>query len=126
MERVCEYTGWSDFTADLDDVLVQQGIDAETPLVSTQYDLVFGYAFYRRSRRPAYTIDDPKFALLFDFQHLRASVATPNDSLIFAVRSGSAIPASLLQYRRHTRLPRVTRRSAGCGHLTYNLVLLRP
>ena len=40
-ERLCEYSGWNAFSRDVDDLLAERGIDAQTPLASTQYSIPF-------------------------------------------------------------------------------------
>ena len=51
-ERLCEYSGWNAFSRDVDDLLAERGIDAQTPLLaSTQHSIPFSMAYYGRHTR---------------------------------------------------------------------------
>jgi hypothetical protein len=130
VERVCEYSGWRDFAANMEAILEKEHVSTDTPLVSTQYDLTFAHAFYQPSARslprPSFTIDDPKFRRLSDFDfELSAGKSRPPLEILFAARSGSALPHSLQRrYTWHREVASVVRSSPGCSSVSYDLVLM--
>ena len=122
-ERVCEYSGWRNFSASLDSVLERTGVLASTPLVSSQYDLSFGVSFYSPISRNIYTIDDPKFRHLADFKYLNAA-SLPRE-IIFAARAGTDVPAFLVrEYPVARPLFSPSRSASGCGPVAYDLVVM--
>ena len=129
VDRVCEYSGWRPFAAGVDALLEDAAISARTPLVSTQYDLAFALAFYQTSRgrrsRASYTIGDPKFRHLSDFE-FATEMGLHAPEILFAARAGLPIPPSLeRRYGWRRELPPAFRSSSDCGSARYDLVLMR-
>ncbi len=119
-ERLCEYSGWKAFSRDVEALVRERGIAADTPLVSNQYSIPFSMAYYAFTPRPYYTVDDPRFRDLTDLG--RASA--PQQSLLFAAR-GTLPPESALGGRLHHRhLGHIERSSNGCAPVRYDLYLL--
>ena len=84
-ERLCEYSGWTTFSRDVDDLLAEHAIGAQTPLASTQYSIPFSMAYYGQTPRAYYTIDDPRFRDLTDIQRAPEQGA----ALLFSARQGN-------------------------------------
>ncbi len=116
-ERLCEYSGWRHFAADVEEVV------PPLPLLSTQYSIPFALAYYGRAERGYYTVDDPRFRDLTDFygQRKRSYPA----EVLFAVRTGGKVPESLhATYPRRELLAAIERRRAGCPSVSYQLFRL--
>ncbi len=119
-ERVCEYGGWSAFSRSVDVLLAQRGIAAQTPLVSSQYSIPFGLAYYAETPRRYYTVDDPRFRDLTDIEkHLES--AAP---VLFVARQDTPIPRPL-DDRSSQFIGRALRQAPGCAAVRYDLYLLR-
>lgn len=116
-ERLCEYSGWRRFAADVEEAL------PPLPLLSTQYSIPFALAYYGRAEREYYTVDDPRFRDLTDFygQH-----RTPYpEEVLLGVRTGGKIPESLrATYPRRELLAEIERRRAGCAAVSYQVFRL--
>ena len=118
-ERLCEYSGWSTFSRDVDDLLAKHAIGAQTPLASTQYSIPFSMAYYGRTPRAHYTVDDPRFRDLTDIQRAPKQSA----ALLFAARQGTPIPP-LLRKRTHRTVGTIKRNAPGCTAVPYDIYLL--
>ena len=118
-ERLCEYSGWNAFSRDVDDLLAERGIDAQTPLASTQYSIPFGMAYYGRHTRAYYTIDDPRFRDLTDIQR----APDQNAALLFAARRATPIPP-FVRARSHSPIGTIERGAPGCVAVPYDVYLL--
>ncbi|MFC1525318.1 glycosyltransferase family 39 protein [Candidatus Latescibacterota bacterium] len=118
-ERVCEYHGWRELVPRLEAALGAHDVPRSTPIVSTQYAIPFGVAYYSPGR-PVHTLDDPRFRFLADL--------TPTDSqklpsVVFISR-GSIPPGWLPRTHPHTQhLGTLSRTSPGCGEETYRITL---
>ena len=116
-ERLCEYSGWRRFAADVEETL------PPLPLLSTQYSISFALAYYGRVEREYYTVDDPRFRDLTDFYGQRK--APYPEAVLFAVRTGGTVPASLrATYPRRELIAEVDRRRAGCPSVSYQIFRL--
>ncbi len=116
-ERLCEYSGWRRFAADVEETL------PPLPLLSTQYSISFALAYYGRVEREYYTVDDPRFRDLTDFYGQRK--APYPEAVLFAVRTGGTVPASLrATYPRRELIAEVDRRRAGCPSVSYQVFRL--
>ena len=116
-ERLCEYSGWRRFAADVEEVL------PPLPLLSTQYSIPFALAYYGRAERKYYTVDDPRFRDLTDFYGQRK--APYPEAVLFAVRTGGTIPESLrATYPRRELIAEIDRRRAGCPSVSYQVFRL--
>ena len=116
-ERLCEYGGWHRFAADVEEVV------PPLPLLSTQYSIPFALAYYGRVEREYYTVDDPRFRYLTDFYGQRKS--SYPEEVLFAVRTGGAVPESLrATYPRRELIAEIERRRAGCPSVSYQVFLL--
>ena len=116
-ERLCEYSGWRRFAADVEETL------PPLPLLSTQYSISFALAYYGRAEREYYTVDDPRFRDLTDFYGQRK--ASYPEAVLFAVRTGGTVPASLrATYPRRELIAEVDRRRAGCPSVSYQIFRL--
>lgn len=121
-ERLCEYHGWRQLSADLEKLLRQKQVHPATPLTSTQYSIPFSLAYYGFSDRSCYTLDDPRFRDLTDFHH-QAGPAYPQQ-VLFAVRSGSPLPASIESiYPKKWLLGEIPRTAQGCEPVHYQVFL---
>ena len=116
-ERLCEYSGWHRFAADVEEVV------PPLPLLSTQYSIPFALAYYGRAEREYYTVDDPRFRDLTDFYGQRKG-AYPRE-VLFAVRTGGTVPESLsATYPRQELIAEIDRRRAGCPSVSYQVFRL--
>ena len=116
-ERLCEYSGWRRFAADVEETL------PPLPLLSTQYSISFALAYYGRVEREYYTVDDPRFRDLTDFYGQRK--APYPEAVLFAVRTGGTVPASLrTTYPRRELIAEIDRRRAGCPSVSYQVFRL--
>ena len=113
-ERLCEYSGWRRFAADVEEVI------PPLPLLSTQYSIPFALAYYGRAKREYYTVDDPRFRDLTDFYGQRK--APYPGEVLFAVRTGGKIPESLrATYPRRELIAEIDRRRDGCPSVSYQI-----
>ena len=113
-ERLCEYSGWHRFAADVEEVV------PPLPLLSTQYSIPFALAYYGRAEREYYTVDDPRFRYLTDFYGQRN--APYPEEVLFAVRTGGTIPESLrTAYPRRELIAGIDRRRDGCPSVSYQV-----
>lgn len=118
-ERVCEYGGWSAFSHSVDELLAQRNIAVQTPLVSNQYSIPFGLAYYANTPRTYYTVDDPRFRDLTDARNRLA----PSAAALFVARQDTPVPRSL--HDRSSRFIGSAKREAvGCAAVYYDLYLL--
>ena len=116
-ERLCEYSGWHRFAADVEEVL------PPLPLLSTQYSIPFALAYYGRAERAFYTVDDPRFRDLTDFY--RQCKGDYPEEVLFAVRAGGTVPESLrATYPRQELIAEIDRRRAGCPSVSYQIFRL--
>jgi len=116
-ERLCEYSGWRRWAADVEEVIPR------LPLLSTQYSVPFALAYYGRAEREYYTVDDPRFRDLTDF-YGRRETPYPKE-VLFAVRTGSAVPESLrARYPRQELIARIDRGRDGCPSVSYEIFRL--
>ncbi len=116
-ERLCEYSGWRYFAADVEETL------PPLPLLSTQYSIPFALAYYGRVEREYYTVDDPRFRDLTDFYGQRK--APYPEEVLFAVRTGGTVPESLrATYPRRELIAEIDRRRAGCPSVSYQVFRL--
>lgn len=116
-ERLCEYSGWYRFAADVEEVV------PPLPLLSTQYSIPFALAYYGRVEREYYTVDDPRFRDLTDFYGQRKA-PYPRE-VLFAVRTGGTVPASLsATYPRQKLIAEIDRRRVGCPSVSYQVFRL--
>ncbi len=124
-ERVGEYGGWQAMADDLEQVLAREGIPPSVPLLSSQYGIVFAMAYYDRTGRPCFTVDDPRFRFLTDF-HEQAGPSLP-DAALLMLRAGTPLPHSLqLVFPRHQLLVSLPRTAPGCASMLYHVFLLQP
>jgi hypothetical protein len=118
-ERFCEYHGWKDWVRRLETAV--SGSDA-VPLVSNQYAVAFGAAYYTTAAREIYTVADPRFRDTSDLLHQRDEKPS---KVLFVARAGTPIPASLGRiYPTRHQFGELARRSAGCAAEYYGLTLL--
>ena len=116
-ERLCEYSGWRRFAADVEEVI------PPLPLLSTQYSIPFALAYYGKVEREYYTVDDPRFRDLTDFYGQRKG-SYPRE-VLFAVRTGGKVPESLhTTYPRRELIAEIDRRRVGCPSVSYQVFLL--
>ena len=116
-ERLCEYSGWRHFVADVEEVV------PPLPLLSTQYSIPFALAYYGRVEREYYTVDDPRFRDLTDFYGRRKG-GYP-EGVLFAVRTGGKVPESLrATYPQWELIAEIDRRRAGCPSVSYQVFRL--
>ena len=116
-ERLCEYSGWRHFAADVEEIL------PPLPLLSTQYSIPFALAYYGRVEREYYTVDDPRFRDLTDFYGQRKGVYP--EGVLFAVRTGGKVPESLrATYPQWELSAEIDRRRAGCSSVSYQVFRL--
>ena len=116
-ERLCEYSGWRRFAADVEEAL------PPLPLLSTQYSIPFALAYYGRAERKYYTVDDPRFRDLTDFYGQRK--APYPEAVLFAVRTGGTVPESLhATYPRRELIAEIDRRRDGCPSVSYQVFRL--
>lgn len=116
-ERLCEYSGWHRFAADVEETL------PPLPLLSSQYSIPFALAYYGRVEREYYTVDDPRFRDLTDFYEQRK--APYPETVLFAVRTGGQVPESLrAAYPRRELIAEIDRRRAGCPSVSYQVFRL--
>ena len=116
-ERLCEYSGWRRFAADVEKAL------PPLPLLSTQYSIPFALAYYGRAEREYYTVDDPRFRDLTDFYGQRK--ASYPAEVLFAVRTGGAVPESLrATYPQRELIAGIDRRRDGCPSVSYQVFRL--
>ena len=122
-ERVVEYWGWGELAADLDRVLAREDVSSRVPLLSPEYGTVFGLAYYGRGRRDCFTVDDPRFRFLADFEPHRSAAST--DTAVVVVRAGAPLPPPLRrEYRHHRSLAALPRAAPGCPPILHEIVLL--
>ena len=119
-ERLCEYWGWRNLAAELDALA---GSDLSlTPVVSTHYGLTFALEYYGDSGRISYTVDDNRFRHLTDL-FMQSGSQLPRQ-LLFVVRRGSDIPATLRSHYVTTEKVGTLMRSAdGCSPIRYDVDL---
>ena len=123
-ERLCEYSGWRQLADDLEKTLAQKKVPPSTPLLSTQYGFSFAMLYYGLGTRPGFTVDDPRFRFLTDFQQ-QAGPDFPAQAL-FAAREHPPLPASLQTlYPKSRLLAELSRLAAGCPPVRYRVFLLR-
>ena len=116
-ERLCEYSGWCRFAADMEKIL------PPLPLLSTQYSIPFALAYYGRTERKYYTVDDPRFRDLTDFYEQRK--APYPEQVLFAVRTGEKVPESLhTTYPQRELIAEIDRGRAGCPSVSYQVFRL--
>ena len=119
-ERLCEYSGWQQFTWDFEEMLRRKNICPLSPLISTQYSIPFTMAYYELTARSYYTIDDPRFRDLTDFS-VAVGPSYPATAL-FAVRAGTVWPESLTTiYPRRTQVAELRREYPGCAAVAYQI-----
>jgi hypothetical protein len=124
-ERVCEYGGWQAMADDLEQVLAQEGIPPSVPLLSSQYGVAFAMAYYDRTGRPCFTVDDPRFLFLTDF--FQQSAPPLPAEAVLVVRAGTSLPSSLQPfYSQRQLLVSVPRTVPGCAAVLYQVFLLQP
>ena len=120
-ERVCEYHGWEDWVARMEAVVSQSGLRS-TSLVSNQYAVTFGVAYYADEDWEVHTVADPRFRDISDLFRQRKQPPSP---ILFAARVGTPLPHILDErYPIQHQLAEVARRSTGCASQFYSLVLL--
>ena len=120
-ERVCEYHGWEDWVDRMEAVASRSSLDG-VPLVSHQYAVTFGVAYYTSTNRELFTVADPRFRDTSDLFHQRKEEPSP---ILFVARVDAPIPHILdANYPIQHRLAEVARRSEGCSSEYYSLVLL--
>ncbi len=113
-ERLCEYSGWHRFAADVEEVI------PPLPLLSTQYSIPFALAYYGRTEREYYTVDDPRFRGLTDFCEPYPA------EVLFAVRTGGKVPESLhTTYPQRELIAEIARGRDGCPSVSYRIFCLR-
>lgn len=116
-ERLCEYSGWRRWAADVEEIIPR------LPLLSTQYSIPFALAYYGRAEREYYTVDDPRFRDLTDFYGQRE--APYPAEVLFAVRTGGAIPESLrARYPQREWIAEIDRDHDGCPPVSYEVFRL--
>ena len=116
-ERLCEYSGWHRFAADVEEVI------PPLPLLSTQYSIPFALAYYGRAEQEYYTVDDPRFRGLTDFYGQRK--APYPEEVLFAVRTGGPVPESLrATYPQRELIAEINRGRAGCPSVSYQVFRL--
>ena len=116
-ERLCEYSGWYRFAADVEEVI------PPLPLLSTQYSIPFALAYYGKVEREYYTVDDPRFRDVTDFYGQRKALYP--EEVLFAVRTGGKVPESLsATYPRQELIAEIDRRRAGCPSVSYQVFRL--
>ena len=122
-ERLCEYSGWQAWTAHVDAALSKEELSTTIPLLSTQYNITFAAAYYADPQRRYFTVDDPRFRDLTDFQR-QAGPDFPR-RVLYVGRSGSPLPASLQTLYPSSQLLAVLPRTArGCPPVNYQIFLL--
>jgi hypothetical protein len=123
-ERLCEYSGWRRLAAELEKTLEQKAVPSSTPLLSSQYGISFAMAYYGAGERPCFTVDDPRFRDLTDF-HQQAGPDFP-ETVVFVVREGFPLPASLQPlYPQSRLLAELPRMADGCASLRYHVFFLQ-
>ncbi len=121
-ERLCEYSGWQQFSEDFEDLLIKEGINRGLPLVSTQYSIPFTVSYYAETARAYYTIDDPRFRDLMGFPSAKKQQIP---AVLFAARKNSPLPKSLRdEYGQSRLLGDVLRQTSGCADVMYQISLL--
>lgn len=124
-ERICEYSGWQAMADDLEQVLAKEGIPPSVPLLSSQYGVTFAVAYYDRTGRPCFTVDDPRFRFLADFSQQTASPLP--DAVLLVVRAGTPFPLSLQPlFPQRQLLVSLPRTAPGCTSALYQVFLLQP
>ena len=120
-ERVCEYHGWEDWVERMEAVASRRGLSG-VPLVSNQYAVTFGVAYYTNTERELYTVADPRFRDTSDLFHQRKRQPSP---ILFVARVSIPMPHTLdARYPLQHQLAEVARRSEGCASEYYSLILL--
>ena len=123
-ERACEYSGWQGLANALERTLEESEVSPTTPLLSPQYGVSFAMAYYTRTPRSCFTVDDPRFRYLADF-HQQAGPPFPRE-VVFATRAGTPLPASLQAlYPERRVLAELPRAGRGCAPIPYQVALLR-
>lgn len=123
-ERLCEYSGWRRFASDFEQILRQEKIYSQLPLISTQYSIPFTLAYYGRTERKYYTVDDPRFRDLTDFD-AQTGPSYPDEAL-YAMRKHGPLSASLGTIYLHRELVAEVRRSYdGCASVSYQIFRMR-
>jgi len=121
-ERLCEYRGWQDLAGRFEALLRERNVPSSLPVLSTQYSIPFSLTYYGLKERSCYTIDDPRFRDLTDFFRQAGPPFPPQ--VLFAVRCGSPLPASLENlYPRQQRLGEIPRVDEGCAPVFYHVFL---
>lgn len=117
-ERLCEYHGWSGFARSLEADLDRADVAPTVPVVSGQYAIPFGLAFYGSRQRPVHTVDDPRFRYLVDLNPDRL----PSE-IVFVGRRPARPPEWLSRaYSPPLALPGVARQGPECGPERYELL----
>ena len=92
---------------------------SDKPLVSSQYGVVFGLAYYGAGQRAYFTVDDPRFRDLTDL-FASNGVDLPSQ-ILFVARAGTALPASLLRhYEAMEIVISLPRQEDGCSPIQYD------
>ncbi len=121
-QRLGDYHGWEDMAARLERELSHRGLDPALPLVSPHYGLTFALAYYSPHPRPLFTVADPRFRLLADFNHLNGP-ALPSKALA-VVHSQTDLPAALTISYQPQLLTQIERQAPGCPPIRYRVFLL--
>jgi hypothetical protein len=121
-ERLCEYSGWQEFSANFEQLLKKEGVERGLALVSTQYSIPFTVSYYAATPRAYYTVDDPRFRDLTGFP-----TAKTQQAVLFAVRKNSPLPKSLSDsYARSRLLGSLSRHAPKCSNIPYQIYYLSP
>ena len=121
-ERLCEYHGWKAMSTALEEIFQDHGIANEVPVVSTQYGTIFALAYYQTAAaRQYYTISDPRFYFLSDFDALTGRQA---NEVVFIIRQGMALADDLREYTKQRYLTSVPRSGGACAPIGFDVYLL--
>lgn len=121
-ERLCEYSGWQNFSGDLQKLLQREGVAQNLPIISSQYSIPFTVAYYSSAPRSYFTIGDPRFRDLTDFY---ATAPKHVGSALFIARASTPLPPSL--ERISTRpLGTLKRAVNGCLPIIYQVYFFSP
>lgn len=121
-ERLCEYSGWQNFSHDLQKLLAQKGIVQNLPLVSSQYSIPFTVAYYSSVPRSYYTVDDPRFR---DLTELYANAPDGIGPMLFITRKKTPLSQSLQHFSMRP-LGHLTRAVNGCLPISYQVYIFSP
>lgn len=116
--RLCEYHGWGAFAGAFEAAATRAGVSPTVPVVSGQYAIPFGLAYYGSPQRPVHTVEDPRFSFLADL----APARTPPQIIYVGLAPARPPPWLGRVYGPPSLMPGLERQGPECEAERYELL----